>query len=344
MRYPAFLKKNGRIGIIAPSFGCADEHYAPLLDEAERKFREDGYEVAEGKCCRLSDGIGKSSTPLNCAGEINDFFMNDRCDVIISAGGGETMCEDLSFVDFEGIKNAPPKWFAGYSDNTNLTFTLPLLCDTAAVYASCATAFAMNPPHPSVSDTMSMLTGECLTAHNYDKWEIEDDALNEDPFAPYNLTEDFNMKIYSAGVPCEECGFSGRLLGGCLDILAVLCGTRFDKVREFNRRYEKDGVIWFLESCDLNPMSVRRVLWQLKNAGWFDCAKGFLIGRPLHYGEEMMGMDMTNAVTGILSDLDVPIIMDLDIGHLPPRMPLIEGAMAIVAAAETNLQIKMELS
>lgn len=43
-------------------------------------------------------------------------------DVLISCGGGELMCEILPYVDFDRIKAAKPKWYLGYSDNTNFTF------------------------------------------------------------------------------------------------------------------------------------------------------------------------------------------------------------------------------
>lgn len=42
--------------------------------------------------------------------------------------------------------------------------------------------------------------------------------------------------------------------------------------------------------------------------GWFKHVKGFIIGRPLCFGTDMMGNDQYNAVTGILSKYKVPII------------------------------------
>ena len=54
-------------------------------------------------------------------------------------------------------------------------------------------------------------------------------------------------------------------------------------------------------------------------------------------GQEMMGLDQYNAVTGILSDFGVPILMDLDIGHLSPMMPLVTGAPAEVSRNEKGL-------
>ena len=61
-----------------------------------------------------------------------------------------------------------------------------------------------------------------------------------------------------------------------MDCLINLLGTSFDHVREFNERYRDDGIIWFLEACDLNVMGMRRAMWQMKNAGWFSNVKAFL--------------------------------------------------------------------
>ncbi len=133
----------------------------------------------------------------------------------------------------------------------------------------------------------------------------------------------------------------GRLLGGCMDILTCLCGTRFDHVKEFNERYAKDGVIWFLEACDLNTLSMHRALWQLENAGWFDHAAGFLIGRPYHFNEPFFGLDQYDAVLEICRRHQVPVIMDADIGHLPPSMPLVVGSLADVYAAGKGIRIDM---
>ena len=132
----------------------------------------------------------------------------------------------------------------------------------------------------------------------------------------------------------------GRLIGGCLDIIVLHVGTRYDKVAEFTEKYKDDGFIWFIEACDLDPLSTRRALWQMREAGWFKYVKGFLIGRPRHFGEEAMGVDMYNAVTDMIGGFGVPIIMDLDIGHLPPMMPIISGSVADVEASGNDINIK----
>ena len=299
-----------------------------------------GYKTVLGPNCYENSGIGKSNTAEKCAEEINDFFINDRSDVILSCGGGETMCEDLPFVDFEGIKNSRAKWFMGFSDNTNLTFTLPTLCDTAAIYGPCAGAFGMDPWHESLSDALMAVCGTGYSLCNYNGWE-KAEREGAEPLSDYNITEPFRI-IYggSASVKAE---FSGRLIGGCLDCLTVLCGTKFDAAAEFAEKYRDDGIIWVLEACDLNPMGIRRALWQLENAGWFKNVSGFLIGRPLHYDDDIMGMNRINAVTGILDKYNVPVLMDLDIGHLPPMMPLVMGSLAEVKAVRNEVTIDQRL-
>lgn len=346
MRYGKFLKKKDTIGFVAPSYGAYIEPYASLFERALKNFEELGYSIKEGPNCRKGDGIGISTRPEDCGAEVNAAMMDPEINVIISVGGGELMCETLAYTDFWTIATSEPKWYMGFSDNTNLTFLLPTLCDTAAIYGPNAGSFGQEPWHESLNDALKVLSGEKLTVHNYNKWEKESLKTPENPFATINATEPVVMKVFEKGKYKEgdkKTSFTGRLLGGCLDCLSNLVGTKYDGVAAFNKRYEGDGVIWFFESCDLNPYDVRRALWQLHSAGWFATAKGFIIGRPMHFGEEMPDLDMYEAVTGILNRYNVPIIMDCDIGHLPPMMSLVTGCKAGVNFANGELSISQHL-
>jgi len=339
MRYPKFLKENGRIGFIAPSFGCANEPYKTCFNEALSLFKKHGYETVLGPNCYLDKGVGKSNSADACGKEIMDFFTDDKCDVIFSCGGGETMCEDLDYVDFENLSKVEPKWYMGYSDNTNLIFPLTTICDTAAIYGPNAPSFGMNPLHPYLKDAFSLIKGEKLSFVNYDKWEKESFKTEDNPRVTLNATEDFNMKAFGK----EDNVFSGRLVGGCLDCLDLLCGTKYDNVANFCEKYKEDGIIWFMECCDLSPLDLRRILWKLGSAGWFKRVSGFLFGRSYHYGEDLFGCDFYNAAEEMLGKYDVPILMDLDFGHLPPQIPLISGSFARVAHKDNKFKISMEL-
>lgn len=57
----------------------------------------------------------------------------------------------------------------------------------------------------------------------------------------------------------------------------------------------------------------------------------------------MMGLDQYHAVYDLLKEYQVPVIMDVDLGHLSPMMPLITGSLAAVTVQGNELEIKMEL-
>ena len=341
MRYPKGLKENGRIGLVAPSFGCTFEPYKSCMNAAIERFKGMGYSIVEGPNCRRDDGIGISSSPENCAKELTEFYCSKNNDVLISCGGGELMCEILDYVDFDAVKLAEPKWFMGYSDNTNFTFLLNTICDTASIYGPCVGAFGMNKLDPALDDAIEALEGKLNHVSGYDKFELESLKDEEHPLAAYNLTEQKILRFFMGEAEVNRLStFSGRLTGGCLDCLANLVGTKYDKVREFNARYFDEGIVWFLEACDLNVLSISRALWNLDRAGWFENAKGFIIGRPLAaWKQDLMGLDQYKAVTRILGKYNVPIIMDADIGHLPPAMPIISGAYAEVKVEDNNITL-----
>ena len=137
----------------------------------------------------------------------------------------------------------------------------------------------------------------------------------------------------------------GRLLGGCLDVLENLSGTPYDGTVSFIDRHKDEKIVWMLEACDLNPLSIRRTLWHLKNQGWSAHAAGFLIGRPLAaFGMEMAGVDAYNAVTDVLAELKVPVIMDCPFGHVPPMMPLVIGAGIQAELAGAELKVSLALN
>lgn len=345
MKYPDHLNKKGTIGFVAPSFGCAISPYREGFQNAVSKWEKEGYKTDLGPNCYASQGIGISNTPQKCGEELTDYYLSKKNDVLISCGGGELMCEILEYVDFEAIKTAEPKWYMGYSDNTNMTFLLTTLCDTASIYGPCAAAFGMEPWHPSLYDAMALLKGEKRIMCSYGKWEREGIKDEEHPLAPYQCTEDLRLKIYRQdGQAMGQSGIAmkGRLIGGCMDCLVNLLGTKFDQVKEFTEKYKEDGFIWFLEACDLNVFGIRRAMWQMEQAGWFRYVKGFIFGRPLCHGQEMMGLDQYEAVLPTVRKHRVPVIMDADISHLPPMMPLVCGSIAKVNAEENQMTVQME--
>ena len=205
MRFPKSLPEGGTIGFAAPSFGCATEPYKSCFDAALDKWHKDGYKTKLGPNCYAADGIGISSTPESCGRELTDMYLDKESGILLSCGGGELMCEILDHVDFDRIREAEPKWYMGYSDNTNFTFTLATICDTAAIYGPCANEYGMSRHHQSLIDAWNILTdpvsrpetgtsGDVVSYEfsGYGMWEKCDGRDEEHPYVPYNLKRQFS--------------------------------------------------------------------------------------------------------------------------------------------------------
>ena len=76
MRYPKFLPKNGTIGFVAPSFGCATEPYYTAFLNTQKKFQAMGYGLDLGPNCYVAKGIGISNTPELCGKELTEYYCS----------------------------------------------------------------------------------------------------------------------------------------------------------------------------------------------------------------------------------------------------------------------------
>ncbi|RKM57279.1 LD-carboxypeptidase [Butyrivibrio sp. X503] len=374
IKRPKSIAPGSVIGITAPSFGAATEPYSYLIDVAIENITRRGYKILEGKTARLGDGIGISTDPKVAACELTEFYKRGDIDAIISAGGGELMNETITYVDFEELKSAEPKWFVGYSDNTNFIFPLVTITGVQGIYGPCISGYG-KVWEQTEEDAFALLEGtkDCFSGYDMFVKEPEkadeceegnsqdssDEEPEEDLFSKpreeiFKVLREYryelNEKKVLTSFSCEsgkavklsdtdKVNVSGILLGGCLEVLENLVGTRFDRVKEFKK--DNKDIIWVLEKCEMNPMSYRRSLWNLREAGWFDGAAGFIIGRPGNFFDgDMMGVDRFNAVTDILAPIGAPIIMDADIGHVNPMLPIIMGADADVTAIGNDLNIR----
>ncbi len=91
----------------------------------------------------------------------------------------------------------------------------------------------------------------------------------------------------------------GRLLGGCLALLAALCGT------PWSLRPEGE-VILLVEDVNEPPFRLDRMLRQLRLAGALGGLRGVVIGEMKGCGPEAAVKD---ALLGALADLAIPVAL-----------------------------------
>ena len=324
MNIPDFIKKGDIIGVTAPSAGFTEQVDLTKLESAKFNLSEKGYEVIETENVRKCEK-GRSSTGKKRAEEFLSLIRNEEVKYILSASGGDFLMEMLEYLDYELIK-ANPKWIQGYSDNTGLIYPITTICDMATVYSGNVGDYGMSLWHEGVKNNLKLLEGKNIEQKEFDLFENEY-VKKVTGYEGYNLTDKVKYEFVSEN---KSENFTGRLLGGCLDVLIMLCGTKYDKTAEFVRKYKEDGIIWYLESFDLSSARIQCALWQLKEAGWFEGAKGFLFGRPCFFREEYE-TDFNEAVKTALDSLNLPIITGCDIGHRPPRITMINGLMAEIS-------------
>ena len=60
-----------------------------------------------------------------------------------------------------------------------------------------------------------------------------------------------------------------------------------------------------------------------------DAATVVLLGRPS--GPDSGSFTQDDAVVSALGDLEAPVLLDVDIGHVPPQLSLVNGALATVS-------------
>ncbi|MNP60333.1 LD-carboxypeptidase [compost metagenome] len=78
----------------------------------------------------------------------------------------------------------------------------------------------------------------------------------------------------------------------------------------------------------------------MRQAGWFAGVKGFLFGRPAGYSDTG-DFNFTDALSSVLGDLNVPVLYDVDLGHIPPQITFVNGALGHVDVQDGRAALEM---
>ena len=339
MKYPEFLKKGDKIVLTALSKGVKKSdvdrknRYLKAIDNLEKE----GFEIELQPHC-FKDRMHRSASAKIRGKMFMEGYLDETSKMVLNIAGGDFQYETLPYINYKKIKDSPARWVQGYSDTTHITFLLPTLCDVASVYGNGLGEFATYSLCEAAKDNLSLLKGEKLVQHSYDMCDA--DQTIEDPLALPVFTKKVEWKALRGE---KEIEISGRLIGGCQDVINALVGTKYDKVRKFLHKYKEDGFIWFLETFSSDAGKFMMSLNQLKEAGYFKYCKGIVFGRPLFYNGEWLNISYEKAIKKVLGKLNVPIIYDADIGHVKPMISLVVGSITTFKYKEGKCEIITEL-
>lgn len=327
MLYPRFLEKNDIIGIAAPSQGVGD-HLASFK-KSIKTLEEYGYKIKETASVRNKGMV--STTGEKRSQELDEVITDKNVKMIICASGGDFLLEMLPTINWKNIKQNP-KWIMGYSDPTALLYITTTKLDIATIYGCNAGSFDQTNLHECLKNNLKILSGNILTQKSFDLyqkgWLEESDG--------YNLTEPVYWEDLNG-----EVNIQGRIIGGCLDCLKDIIGTPYDYTKKFIEKYKDDGFIWYFDVCELSVEEFYRTLFQMKEAGWFEYIKGVVVGRvavPRCFYKDFSYQDSLKKIFP-----NIPLIFNADIGHVPPKMTIINGSIAKVTCKEGKGAISQTL-
>ncbi len=333
MIIPHFLSKGDKIGVTATSGGVTNESDIKRFENSKKNLEKYGYKSILTDDVFKSDGFGRSTDAKQRYKEFKQLIQDEDVKLISLARGGDFLAEMLPYVDYEMIRTNP-KWIQGYSDSTAILYSIATKLDMATIYGNHFGDYGMKEWHRAVSENMEILEGNRIDQNSFEFYE---DEYHDRETGLESYSED--MKTSYKTSTGNAITLEGILLGGCLDVLDTIAGTKYEDTLGFIKRHKEEQIIWYLESFACNSESVILTLWKLKELGWFESAAGFVFGRPKFY-ETSTGNPYNNAVMTILKDLNVPIIFDADIGHKPPQWTMINCLKARIAV-DDNMKAKI---
>ncbi|MGH7652202.1 MAG: S66 peptidase family protein [Gemmatimonadaceae bacterium] len=282
------------------TIGVVAPSYAPhdgWLLRGVRTMTEAGYNVV------LEPEIGRArrfqqNEDRKRAQNLIDVWANPDVKAVICGTGGYGAVRILPYLDADLFRRNP-KAFVGYSDITALHLWLMRRAGLRVFHGPTLDDLAPRPGDPTLSSLLDSLTSP------------RSDAMLGNGIAR----------------AVRQGRATGRLTGGNLSLVQQSIGTPYE--------IDTRDAILFLEEIH-DPMSVAdERLLHLRAAGLLRHVRGIVFGQlSLDRSEED---EFEDFLLDLVSDLDVPILMDFPAGHETPNLTLPLGTeMELVANGTTG--------
>ena len=268
------LKKHDQVALV----GCSNPQALTNkvnIDRLKQELEALGLKVVMSPCIyEREDGF--NGTAKEKAQAFMQFYKDPAIQAIFDLSGGDLANEVLEYLDYEALRNLPPKAVFGYSDVTTVL---------NALYAQA------NLP-TTLYQIRFLIGGEgALQKERFRKSLFED---QEDLF-----------KLDYQFIQGER--LEGVVVGGNIRCLLKLAGTPY--MPDF-----KDKIL-LLESYSGGPMQMSTYLNQYKQLGVFKQVKGILLGSYTVMEQDGLTPTIEALVQKIVDDPTMPIVKTSQIGH-----------------------------
>lgn len=268
---PPRLAPGSTIGVAAIS-GPVDPD---RLDAGVRSLERRGYRVVLASNIRARRGFLAGSDAERAAGYVA-LLKDPSVDAIFFARGGYGASRVLGLLDAAPIRERPRIHLGG----SDLTALFAYLARHAGLVGFYGPMVAVSMTEEEGLDWESVLAGAPPAPHR---------------FAPGD--------VVSGGVG------HGPLLGGCLSLVASLCGTP--------EQIDARGAVFFWEDVGEDTYRLDRMLTQLERSGTFDALQAMVIGSispGARGGESPQAVDVW--LRDYFAGAPFPVVVGFPAGHL----------------------------
>ncbi|WP_440895463.1 S66 family peptidase [Amphibacillus sp. Q70] len=324
MKKPNKLKVGDTIAAISLSSGMAGE--ADILwryQQGKQQLSEMGFNIVELEYT-LAGLDAVYHHPKGRAHDLHTALLDPNINAIIATIGGIESYRLFEYLDLN-ILRENPKAFIGYSDSTSI-HQMFQLAGVVSFYGPCLLVdFAENGgAYPFTKESFKKVLMEDSANYCFpwrDKWTSH--------FLPWHIDNKDTLRdlcIDEGPLVLQGEGVvEGRLIGGCLDVLAMLRGTDLYPTKEAF----KDGLL-LLETSEMYPdpalfeielrtMGVMGVLQELN---------GILIGKPQ---DNKYFKEYQTSIVKVLKEFQLeklPVLYNGNFGHTEPKWTLPLGVKA----------------
>ena len=339
---PRKLKKGDKIAIVSLSQGLLGMPFCKHeVDIALKRLEEFGLvPVIMPNAMKDMDYIKEH--PEARASDLKEAFMDKDIKAVISAIGGNDTYKLIPYLmedeEFKRAVRNNPKIFTGYSDTTNNHLMFHKLGLTT-FYGPCLLV------------DIAELDKEMLpyTKSYFEKFFKDEDGY-EIISSPVWYLDRESYGVEEVGKPRKEMkekhGFevingrgkvTGNLYGGCLEIIYnAYVGERFGDEAEIYKKYDilptldewKDKILFIEPSDERNtPEKIETMLNYFKNNKILESVKGVIVGKPI---DEEYYEEYKDVFKRVFSDLETPVLYNVNFGHAYPRCVIPYGLKATV--------------
>ncbi len=288
------------------------------------------------------DGTGLTSAPAaQRAAELTRMLADPTIACVVPPWGGETAIDLVDLVDWDALADTEPTWLVGYSDMSTVLLPVTTRLGWATVHGDNLADTPYDVPD-GLLHWLDLVGGEGPFVQRDSGLVADWVRFEQDPRAT-QWTHVGGGKwevLDTGGARRDSIDVTGRLVGGCIETIAHLAGTPYGDVRAWAGSLGEPTIV-YLEACEEHAVNICRYLHSLRLAGWFDHASAVLLGRT--NAPDHPQLTQSEAVTDALGRLDLPIVVDLEIGHVPPHLPLVNGALARIVVDGDTREITQHL-